>query len=101
MSVSPLSYSRIRMFMQCKRQFKFQYIDNLPYPETGPLRIGKAVHTFMENYGKHCIGSFRARDIDYAAKESKRISGNMLPEDASDFSDIVDRAIATHDLRQR
>jgi len=94
----PLSYSRIRTFMQCKRQFKFQYIDNLPYPETGPLRIGKAVHTFMENYGKHCIGSFRARDIDYASKESKRIMGSMDPEDAQQFEDIVDRAIATHDF---
>lgn len=93
-----LSYSRINTFLKCKRQFKFQYIDNLPYPETSALRIGSAVHKFLENYGKHCIGIYKPQDIEYAAKESKRLMSTMNPEDVNNFNEIIDKAIAMHNF---
>jgi len=52
MSFKPYSFSKISVYENCPRQFKYKYIDKLPTApkDMTPLLKGSAVHNILENY---------------------------------------------------
>lgn len=63
---SPYSYSKISTFQQCKRKFKYNYIDKIPQGDrdTTPLIKGGAVHSIFEKYPEASTHK-RAPDYQY------------------------------------
>lgn len=50
-----LTYSRMQSWLDCRRLYKFQYVDLLePYEDSSALRIGSATHSWLRDY--HLFG---------------------------------------------
>lgn len=45
------SFSRVQTFNQCKRKFKYNYIDKLPTKFNPAFAKGKAIHSILESWG--------------------------------------------------
>lgn len=50
-----LTYSRMQSWLDCRRLYKFQYVDLLePFEDSSALRIGTATHTWLRSF--HVLG---------------------------------------------
>lgn len=45
----PLSATRVKLFLQCARAFRYQYVDCIPTQLTGALAFGQVVHAVLHN----------------------------------------------------
>lgn len=54
------SYTKVALFDQCPRRYKYKYIDKLPEPYNEIFTVGKAVHKGLE-----------AKSVDVAIKYLK------------------------------
>ena len=45
-----LSYSKISLFTECPRKFKFAYVDKIAIPENRSMLIGSALHWLLQRY---------------------------------------------------
>jgi len=52
MKFAPYTASKLNLFKQCNRRFKYKYVDKLPihFVPTLPLTKGKIVHLFLEHH---------------------------------------------------
>lgn len=48
-SVIKLSATRIKTYLQCPRQFRFHYVDEIPTMLTGALAFGQVIHQVLHN----------------------------------------------------
>ena len=49
-----LSPSKIKTFRHCGRQYRFQYLDHLPSPDTQATVLGNVVHRGLERFYQSC-----------------------------------------------
>lgn len=45
----PLSATRVKLFLQCPRAFRYQYVDCIPTQLTGALAFGQVAHAVLHN----------------------------------------------------
>jgi len=53
--VKAWSYSALVQWETCPAQYKYQRIDKLPWPESGPLKRGSEIHALAEGFLKNEI----------------------------------------------
>ena len=54
MKYAPYSASRLAVYEQCPRKFKYKYVDKIPVPFEPSLALtrGKVIHSLLEFHGK-------------------------------------------------
>lgn len=52
-----LSATRVKMYQQCPRQYRFRYVDEIPTVITGALAFGQVIHQVLHNLGQWSISS--------------------------------------------
>ena len=86
MKYSPYSTSRIALWNQCPRKFKYNYIDKVPreFKDDTPLKKGFCVHLLLENkikkYAKDYLKKLIKKEniSDDIIRESKKIYRNFI-----------------------
>jgi RecB family exonuclease len=44
-----LSATRVKLYLQCPRQYRYRYVEEIPTPLTGALAFGKVIHQVLYN----------------------------------------------------
>lgn len=64
--MTQLSYSRLRMYLQCPRQYRLR-VDHTPASTLPEIMVrGKYAHKFFELYVQHCMMTNSYQDLDNA-----------------------------------
>jgi len=79
-----LSVSRVKLYEECPRKFRYQYIDKLPQQEKSFFVLGTFVHKALEECVKHILYGRSAKDAMYIAfriaRKEVSISSHMLAQ---------------------
>jgi len=98
-SVQQHSYSRRKLFNQCKKAFSFKYIEKVPERKSLAARTGSVVHDFQYQYVNHLYETNQSHDSEKFTQLRDDILADEHAEVREDALNIMNGTLADRTYR--
>lgn len=85
-----LSATRVKMYLQCPRQYRFQYVDCIPTQISGALAFGNVIHQVLHNIHQWSLAHGEPLNESVALYEFSRIWDETVDRDVPLFKDYAE-----------
>jgi putative RecB family exonuclease len=85
-----LSATRAKLYLQCPRAYRYQYVDEIPIPITGALAFGSVIHRVLHNLHQWSLAQGEPLNEAVALYEFARLWDEAMEHDHPLFKDDAD-----------